>query len=84
MIKIVKGTYGLRVNGLVVPKNKNSEPFEIDPKREKELIDAGIAVAVEAPKKEEPVEEKVTEVAAPEEEPVQVTAKRSGGKKKKK
>lgn len=46
MIKIISGTYGLRKDGRVVPKNSKSEPFETDPAEEKRLIDLGIAEEV--------------------------------------
>ncbi len=42
-IQIIKGVYGHTENGIVVPKSKNSEPFEVDDKKAKELISAGIA-----------------------------------------
>lgn len=48
MIKIICGVYGYCVeheNGAVsvIPKDKNSAPFSIDPKREAELVAAGVA-----------------------------------------
>lgn len=42
-IQIIKGVYGHTEQGIVVPKSKNSEPFEVDNKRAKELISEGIA-----------------------------------------
>lgn len=56
MIRIISGTYGCRENGRVVPKTSKSEPFALDEKEEKRLVDAGVAVyveGVEAPKKTE-------------------------------
>ena len=47
MIKIVKGTFGYRKGRTIEPKTCKSEPFSIDPKREAELVEAGIAVYVE-------------------------------------
>lgn len=43
MIRIIKGIYG-HWNGFKVdPKDRNSEPFCIDPVRESELVAAGVA-----------------------------------------
>lgn len=42
-IKIIKGVYGHRENGAVVPKDKNSEPFEVEDKKAIDLIKSGIA-----------------------------------------
>ncbi len=50
MIKIISGTYGLKVGGRVVPKNSKSAPFEIDPAEERRLIDLGIAEEVKVVK----------------------------------
>lgn len=49
MIKMVKGTYGRRVNGVVEAMTKHSAPFSLSEKREAELIAAGVAVKVEEP-----------------------------------
>lgn len=46
MIKIIKGTYGLYKNGFVKPITAESDPISIDPRREEELIEAGIAERV--------------------------------------
>lgn len=54
MIKIIKGTYGHVVNGVVYAKNKNSEPFALPEEREAELIAEGVAVKVEEPAQESP------------------------------
>lgn len=43
-IQIIKGVYGHTEQGIVVPKSKNSEPFEVEDKRAKELIADGIAI----------------------------------------
>lgn len=42
-IQIIKGVYGHTEQGIVVPKSKDSEPFEVDDKKAKELISEGIA-----------------------------------------
>lgn len=42
-IQITKGVYGHTENGIVTPKTKDSEPFEVDDKKAKELISAGVA-----------------------------------------
>ena len=49
MIKMIKGIYGLVVNGTIEAKNKHSEPFALSEEREAELIAAGVAVKVEEP-----------------------------------
>lgn len=49
MIRMVKGTYGLVVNGTVEAMTKRSAPFELSEKREAELVAAGVAVKVEEP-----------------------------------
>ena len=36
MIKIIAGVYGYKENGIILPKDKDSEPFSLDPEREAE------------------------------------------------
>lgn len=43
MIRIIKGVYGHWNGSKVEPKDRNSEPFSIDPVRESELVAAGVA-----------------------------------------
>ena len=43
MIKIVNGVYGHYINGKVVPKDKNAEPFELTPEQEERLVNLGVA-----------------------------------------
>lgn len=52
MIKIIKGTYGYINKGRIEPKNSSSEPFSIDPQREAELVEQGVAIYVDVPQKE--------------------------------
>lgn len=40
MIKIIAGVYGYKENGIILPKDKDSEPFSLDPEREAELVRA--------------------------------------------
>lgn len=47
MIKMTKGTYGLKVNGVVEAMTKRSAPFSLPADREAELVQAGVAVYVE-------------------------------------
>ena len=47
MIKMIKGTYGLMVNGAVEAMTKHSGPFKLSKKREAELVAAGVAEIVE-------------------------------------
>lgn len=49
MIQIIKGTYGLVVNGTVEAMTKDSAPFSLSKAREAELVAAGVAVKVEEP-----------------------------------
>lgn len=49
MIRMLKGTYGLRVNGGVEAMTKHSAPFSLPAAREAELIAAGVAEKVEEP-----------------------------------
>lgn len=49
MIKMIKGTYGLVVNGGVEAMTKHSAPFKLSAAREVELVAAGVAVKVEEP-----------------------------------
>ena len=60
MIKIVCGVFGHYIDGKVVAKDKNSEPFALSPEREAELVAKKIAVYVDAPETEE-----VSEADAP-------------------
>ena len=43
MIKIIAGVYGYKENGIILPKDKDSEPFSLDPEREAELVTQGVA-----------------------------------------
>lgn len=43
MIKIIAGVYGYKENGIILPKDKDSEPFSLDPEREAELVAQGVA-----------------------------------------
>lgn len=48
MIKMIRGTFGLPVNGIVVPKDKNSEPFNASEEQEARLVKRGFAVYVDS------------------------------------
>lgn len=52
MIQIISGIYGMKKGKMIVPITKKDGPIEIDPEREKELVEAGIAKYVEAEKQE--------------------------------
>ena len=43
---IIDGNYGHYVNGVVIPKNKNSKPFELEDYKALRLISEGVAEAV--------------------------------------
>lgn len=47
MIKIVCGVYGHYIDGKVVAKNSESEPFSLTPKQEAELVAKGVAAFVD-------------------------------------
>lgn len=49
MIRIIKGTYGRVVDGVVEAMTKRSAPFSLSAAREAELVAAGVAVKVDAP-----------------------------------
>lgn len=49
MVQIVRGVYGHYIDGRVVAKDKNSEPFELSPEREERLVAAGVAEYVNLP-----------------------------------
>ena len=59
MIKIICGVYGHYVTdpktgkSRVVPKDKNSKPFELEPEQEARLVGLGVAKYVNAPVPEE-------------------------------
>lgn len=47
MIQMICGTYGHYINGQVIARTKDSDPFELSPEREAELVAAGFAQYVE-------------------------------------
>lgn len=47
MIKMVRGVFGLPVNGIVKAMDKNSGPFEASVEQEERLVRLGLAVKVE-------------------------------------
>ena len=47
MIKMIRGVFGLPVNGIVVAKDKNSEPFSASEEQEKRLVARGFAEYVD-------------------------------------
>lgn len=47
MIRMIRGVFGLPVNGIVKPMDKNSGPFEAGAEQEARLIRLGLAVRVE-------------------------------------
>ena len=75
MIRIITDTtFGYRKGNTIEPKTKDSEPFELTKKREKELVEMGIAEYVEEQEEEktgdmEDVKEDAAKQETPEEEP---------------
>lgn len=49
MIRIIKGTYGLRRGNKVEAMTHGTEPFSLSPEREKELVNQGTAEYVDEP-----------------------------------
>lgn len=49
MIRMIKGTYGRKMGGVVEAMTKHSPPFTLPAAREAELVAAGVAVKVEEP-----------------------------------
>lgn len=49
MIKMIKGAYGLKINGVVEAMTSRSAPFSLADAREAELVAAGVAVYVQEP-----------------------------------
>lgn len=47
MIRIIKGSYGLKVGGVVTAMRPGSDPFSISEAREAELVALGVAEKVE-------------------------------------
>lgn len=43
MIRMKAGVYGYKENGIVVPKDNNSEPFSLKAEKEEELVKRRIA-----------------------------------------
>ncbi len=43
MIKIIQGVYGYRQGHSVIPKTSKDEPFSLDEKEEKRLVNLGVA-----------------------------------------
>lgn len=49
MIKMIAGTFGLPVDGVVKPMDKNSKPFNASPEQEERLVKLGLAEYVGEP-----------------------------------
>ena len=47
MIKIIKGSYGMRVKKSIVPVTADSEPIELSPEKEERLVRLEVAVYVD-------------------------------------
>lgn len=47
MIKMLKGTYGLKINGVVEAMTSHSAPFSITKEKEAELVQLGFAKYVD-------------------------------------
>ena len=62
MIRMIRGVFGLPVNGVVKAMDKNSGPFEAGEEQEARLIRLGLAVRVEV---SEPAPEEVVGAEAP-------------------
>lgn len=71
MIKIISGTYGYRDGDRVIPKTSADAPFSLSPKREKELVDDGVAIFVndEAAPAKEPAKNDAGQQTPPQDPP---------------
>ena len=49
MIKMIRGAYGLKINGVVEAMTSRPAPFSLTDAREAELVAAGVAVYVQEP-----------------------------------
>lgn len=56
MIRMTKGTYGLKENGVVKAMTKSTAPFSLTADREAELVKAGVAAYVEKSAEKTPYE----------------------------
>ena len=61
MIKIIAGVYGYKENGIILPKDKDSEPFSLDPEREAELETEPETAGAEQQPAEDPAEPEAEE-----------------------
>ena len=52
MIKMIRGAYGLKINGVVEAMTSRSAPFSLTEAREAEMVTAGVAVYVQEPDKD--------------------------------
>ena len=79
MIRIItETTFGYRKGKTIEPKTKDSEPFELTKKREKELVEMGIAEYVEQQEEENPLTVKeATQDTAEQKAPEKETAEDS-------
>lgn len=75
-IQIIKGVYGHSENGVIVPKSKNSEPFEIKDEKAKELISKGVAIKASELKSEADRPIRYRESLAPKNELIDKTVKK--------
>ena len=62
MIRMISGTFGLLVDGIVVAKTKASEPFEASAEQEARLVKLGMAEYVNAPAPAEDAPEELPEL----------------------
>ena len=62
MIRMISGTFGLLVDGIVVAKTKASEPFEASTEQEARLVKLGMAEYVNAPAPVEDAPEELPEL----------------------
>ena len=62
MIRMISGTFGLLVDGIVVAKTKASEPFEASEEQEARLVKLGMAEYVNAPVPAEDAPEELPEL----------------------
>ncbi len=64
MIQIIRGVYGHYVNGTVLAKGVDSEPFSLEPEQEKRLVEQGVAVYVSSDTAQKELPELPSDVTA--------------------
>lgn len=85
MIRIIKGTYGYRRNGILEAVKPGSEPVSLSAEREAELVKCGVAEYTEVAEQEPEVNSEPEETPeTPEEHEPETAQEQKTGKKHRK